>query len=172
VVELGGNIQGGIVGGTAQGDSFDKLSEEMVYDSIGNVLGGWYVTLDVAGERSLNKPTVAGGLVLYTTFIPNNDMCGFSGDSYFNARYFTTGTAYKESVIGCAGGDVNCSGGTPVVLARSETASVGMASEVALHKGRETGSQAYVQLSTGEAMSIDVGGPPGSTSGIISWRDL
>lgn len=172
VVEKGGNIQGGSVTGAANGDTVDNLSDEMVNDTVGNALGGWYVDLPVSGERSLNKPTVAGGLVLFTTFVPNSDLCGFSGDSYFNVLYFTTGTAYKESVIGCAGGDVKCTGGTPIVLSRSETSSTGMASSIAIHMGRETGAQAYVQLSTGEASAIDVNTPPGSTSGIISWRDL
>lgn len=172
IVELGGAIQGGSVAGALNGTTVDNLSDEVVNDNIGNTLSGWYVDLPVSGERSLNKPTVAGGLVLFTTFVPNDDLCGFSGESYFNVLYFTTGTAYKESVIGCSGGDEDCSGGTPTVLARSEGSATGMASSIAIHMGRETGAQAYVQLSTGEAASIEIETLPGAKSGIISWRDL
>ena len=172
VVELGGAIQGGSVAGALNGDSVDNLSDEIVDDSVGNTLAGWYVDLPVSGERSLNKPTVAGGLVLFTTFVPSSDLCGYSGDSYFNVLFFTTGTAYKESIIGCASGDDDCSGASPTVLSRSEESATGMASSIAIHMGRETGAQAYVQLSTGEAAAINLETLSGSTSGIISWRDL
>jgi type IV pilus assembly protein PilY1 len=171
-VELGGNFKTGKVAGTNQGTSVDSLGEEMVYDSVGNSLSGWYVDLPVAGERSLNKPTVIGGLVLYTTFVPNSDLCGFSGNSFFSVLYFTTGTAFKESVIGCVGGDQNCTSADPIVLSRTESAATGMASSIAIHMGREEGARAYVQLSTGEAASLDIETPPDVRSGIISWRDL
>ena len=174
VVKEGGNFDpAGVLAGTVQANTFDTLSNELVYDSVGDPnLWGWYLNLPEAGERSLNKPTVISGLVLFTTFVPNSDICGFSGNSYINALFYTTGTAYKESIIGCAGGDDDCLGADPTILARTETASIGMASSIAVHMGREAGAQAYVQLSTGEALAIGFAGAFENKSGVISWRDL
>lgn len=174
IVKEGGNFDPvGVLAGTVQANTFDALSNELVYDSVGDPnLWGWYVNLPESGERSLNKPTVIAGLVLFTTFVPNDDICGFSGNSYLNALFYTTGTAYKESVIGCAGGDDLCAGADPTILARTEDAATGMASSIAVHMGREEGAQAYIQLSTGEARALGFSTALETKSGIISWRDL
>lgn len=124
---------------------------------------GWYINFSTSGERALNKPTIIGGLVLFTTFIPATDVCALGGNSYFWAAYYETGTAYTKSVIGLSG---------TTVLRRSTTASTGMASSIAVHSGRESGAKAYVQMSTGEATVIEFNPAISQKSGIIAWREL
>lgn len=44
---------------------------------------GWYYPLTQnIKERSLTKPIVFGGVVIYSSFIPNQDLCGYGGDGY------------------------------------------------------------------------------------------
>jgi len=78
---------------------------------------GWFTTLPQSGaangERVLSSPVVFGGIVLFPTFIPANDICASSGTSYLYALYYKTGSPYTESVIGTsagAGGVTNVSG--------------------------------------------------------------
>lgn len=124
---------------------------------------GWFMNFPLSGERSLNKPTVIGGLVLFTTFIPDSSVCGLGGNSYFYAVYYETGTAYYKSVIGTSG---------TTVLKKSATSSVGMASSIAVHAGRESGMKAYVQMSTGQATTLGINPAKPNQSGIIAWREL
>ncbi len=124
---------------------------------------GWYMNLSVSGERSLNKPTVIGGLVLFTSFVPDSSVCGLGGNSYFYALYYETGTAYYKSIIGTSG---------TTVMKKSTTASIGMASSIAVHSGRESGMKAYIQLSTGEATAVNFTAATKNQSGIFAWREL
>ena len=43
---------------------------------------GWTRTLTLSGERVLTKFAVLGGIVFTPSFVPNDDPCGFGGDSY------------------------------------------------------------------------------------------
>ncbi len=156
VVKTDGSLTG-VTGAT----SFSGL-ETLILSS----KNGWYLNFPSSKERSLNKPTVIGGLVLFTTFIPTSDVCGLGGNSYFYAAYFTTGTAYYKSIIGTSSSDAT------VVLRRSESSSVGMASSIAVHAGRETGAKAYIQMSTGQATVVDFTTALSIKSGIIAWREL
>lgn len=124
---------------------------------------GWWMNLTAARERSLNKPTVIGGVVLFTTFVPDSDTCALGGNSWFYALYFETGSAYSSSVIGTSGG---------AVLKKSTSSSVGMASSIAIHSGRESGAKAFVQMSTGEATVISFTTAINIKSAIIAWREL
>jgi len=66
-----------------------------------DVTGGWYINLDSANngynsERLITDPTVTTrGWVLYTTFEPTNDICGFGGRSYlWMVNYNNGGTPH------------------------------------------------------------------------------
>ncbi|MBI5636840.1 MAG: hypothetical protein HZA03_02595 [Nitrospinae bacterium] len=126
---------------------------------------GWYMNLTTSLERALNKPSVIGGLVLFTTFVPDADACALGGNSWFYATYYETGSAYTSSVIGLGSGDTT-------VLRKSASSSVGMASSIAIHSGRESGLKAYVQMSTGQASVVEVTPASDINSGIIAWREL
>ncbi len=127
---------------------------------------GWFFNFLLSGERSLNKPTIVGGLVLFTSFVPSTDICAFGGTSYFFSVYYKTGTAYKSSTIGTIGSS------NDIILRSETTGKAGLASAVAIHSGQGAGAKAYMQLSTGEVNAISFETASDIKSGIISWRDL
>jgi type IV pilus assembly protein PilY1 len=78
--------------------SFDTGSTSLV----GTVqsMDGWYTRLPTAGERVLSNPSLLGGTVFFTTFIPDNDICDAAGTGNVYALFYLTGTAYKNPIIG------------------------------------------------------------------------
>ncbi|MCX8012048.1 MAG: hypothetical protein N3A64_02690, partial [Desulfobacterota bacterium] len=131
---------------------------------------GWYHNLWTSGgnpsERVLYRPVVFGGIVLFTTFIPNSDICGYGGSSNLYALNFTTGTANAEPVIGKSGTEI----------LKKESLGSGMASGVVLHVvtvdmggGDNDMEKTYVQMSTGAIIQKDVE-TQNQQSGITSWR--
>jgi type IV pilus assembly protein PilY1 len=127
---------------------------------------GWYRRLDLTGERIINKPAVLGGILLAPSFVPNNDVCGFGGDSYLYALYFETGTAYYQSVIGTE--DV---GGKYRVLDK-KSLGAGLSSSLGIHVGREEGATGFVQQSTGTITEIPFIPAFKVKSGFTSWREV
>jgi type IV pilus assembly protein PilY1 len=101
---------------------------------------------------------------MFTSFIPTSDPCGMGGNSYVYAVYYLTGTAYPTPTIG--------TGAANLVLSRSATSSVGQASSITIHSGREAGATAYIQMSTGQTITVSATPPTTIKSGIISWREL
>ena len=62
----------------------------------------WYVKLVADGnpsERVIANPLVAGGLVFFTTFVPDNDVCGGNGQAWLYALDYETGLAPDYSVF-------------------------------------------------------------------------
>ncbi|MDH5543275.1 MAG: PilC/PilY family type IV pilus protein [Nitrospinota bacterium] len=157
VVSKGGAITGGPGGIT----TLQGLADEILAN-----YQGWYMRLTTSKERALNKPSIVGGVVLATSFIPNTDVCGFGGLNYLYSLYYKTGTAYKESTIGYS------SSNPDIVLKRSETAGTGLASSVAIHAGREEGAVAYIQKSTGEVTEVKFDTVINIKSGIVAWREV
>lgn len=50
-------------------------------------------------ERVVNQPLVVGGVVFFTSFVPDNDPCGGSGGSYLYAIDYQTGLAPTKPVF-------------------------------------------------------------------------
>jgi len=122
---------------------------------------GWYLDFPTAGERALSKPLVIGGLVAWTTYIPEQaDPCAFEGTSYLYATYYETGTAYKEYVFEQAGETV----------LRSVSLGVGVPSSVGAVAKAENTIMGFIQQSTGTIMQVEETTPFTIKSGIIGWR--
>lgn len=148
-------------------------SGTVAYSSYTNLLSdirtnykGWYVNLtDPAGpsEKVLSRSVVLGGLVLFTTFTPSSDICGFQGDSSIYALYYETGTAYIKPVIGTAG-----SGASETVL-KTKTLGKGMPTTVGIAVGKKT--KGYVQTSTGTIVEVEAAPPLAVRSGAAGWRE-
>jgi type IV pilus assembly protein PilY1 len=127
-------------------DSFDSSS-----GSTNTIVGriqskdGWYTTLDdqdpatPTRERVLLQPTILGGLVLFPSFQPDDDLCSFSGSSFLYALYYKSGTAYKEPVIGTVS-----QGGNTNVARRQALGDPGMASGLQVHMGAQGSNQSGV----------------------------
>jgi type IV pilus assembly protein PilY1 len=123
---------------------------------------GWYLNFPTAGERSLARSLVIGGLVAWTSYIPNaDDPCAFEGTSRLYATYYKTGTAYYKYVFDQSGDTV----------LRSTELGVGVPSAVG---GVVTGTntlKGFVQQSTGTIVEIQQTTPFGLKSRIIGWRE-
>lgn len=151
-----------------------------VQTSVQNV-DGWFTTLRTAGERSLSAPTILGGTVFFTTFIPTADICVAAGSGNLYALYYLTGTAYNQSVIG-----TTTTGGTTTIK-KSIALGTGLPSQMAVQigsagagasgssgsgsgcAGRVTG---FMQASTGVLGSVCGKPALSSWSRMLSWRDL
>ncbi len=122
---------------------------------------GWYVNLVDQKERSLTKPSILGGVVLFTTFTPDDDICGYGGSGKLYAIYFETGTAYKKSVIGLyPDGRVRSS----IDLGSGLPASVG------IHVGQEETAAGFIQLSTGSIEQVRVDPAFEVKSAPVYWK--
>jgi type IV pilus assembly protein PilY1 len=131
---------------------------------------GWVLDLvDIAGpgagERVLEKPSVLGGLVMFSSFKPNNDICQYGGDGRIYGLYFETGTAYKRDVFSLG----NPAFGT--VLDRSLDLGQGRPSGLAIHLGQQKGGKIYVQQSTGTIEELVMKAPFAQKSGTVLWYE-
>ncbi len=61
----------------------------------------WYIKLLIDGysERIITKPLIAGGLVFFQTFIPDNDPCGGNGSAWLYVVDYETGLPPTNTVF-------------------------------------------------------------------------
>lgn len=132
---------------------------------------GWKRVQSMPKERALSKPSLLGGLALYTTYVPNQDVCSFGGESYLYALYFETGTAYKKPVF--TGENATETIGGLTVIRHRLRLGLGMASSVGIHVGQQAGGTAtgYVQQSTGAILQLDLDPAFNIRSGFLSWEE-
>jgi type IV pilus assembly protein PilY1 len=140
--------------------TFDELKVMQNFGSTYEV--GWYKALD-SSERIVSKPSVLGGILLAPSFVPNEDVCGFGGDSYLHALYFETGTAYVKSVVGVEADDR---------VKDKIKLGVGISSSLGIHVGRKSGAKGFVQQSTGTINQIDLTPAFSVKSGFVNWREV
>jgi len=133
---------------------------------------GWYLNFSETGERNLGQAGVLGDIVTFSTFVPNDDLCAYEGRSYLYALYYKTGTAYWKGVLKTE--DNNGTGIDPDTHKVVSKIDVGKGySETAnIHTGREAGSKAFVQTSTGAIISIEQANPGITKSGKVSWQEM
>lgn len=153
----------GSITGTAEAATFGELKLRQGPGLTYEV--GWYRNLEL-GERIVSKPSVLGGILLAPSFVPNDDICGFGGDSYLYALYFETGTAYVESVVGTT------PDGTKDKVLDRVGLGVGISSSLGIHVGREHGARGFIQQSTGTINQIDLTPALSIKSGFVNWREV
>lgn len=95
---------------------------------------GWYTTLPTSGERSLSIPTLLGGTLLFTTFVPTTDICAVTGSGYLYALFYLTGSAYEQPLIG------SYTSGNNTNVTRSLSLGTGLPSSVAVQLTRQGSS--------------------------------
>jgi len=62
---------------------------------------GWFVDLEMPGERVSSPALVTGGLVFFLTFVPSlDDPCSVGGTTYLYYREFDTGCVPNQTVFG------------------------------------------------------------------------
>ena len=126
---------------------------------------GWIRALDLSGERSLVRPILFGGTLLYTTFRPNSDICSFGGHSYLYGLYYLTGTAYPKPVF-----EENLPTKPTDIVPYKLDLGEGLASKPAIHMGKDTNT-AFIQQSNGEIMNVRIHPAHNTRSGLTSWVD-
>jgi type IV pilus assembly protein PilY1 len=138
---------------------------------------GWYLDFSTYKERNLGQATLFGDLLTFTTYVPSSDICSFEGESNLYAVYYKTGTAYFKSVIGSTFTDVNGNEELDpeqgeLEMNRKISLGKGLASTPNIHVGKQEGSKAFVQTSTGAIEIIEQINPANVKSGVISWEDM
>ena len=67
---------------------------------------GWYIDLDISGERSVTSAVVRFGAVFFNTFIPTSSACTSGGGGYKMAVDSATGGALDEAAFDSNGDSV------------------------------------------------------------------
>jgi len=67
---------------------------------------GWYYDLPNPGERVIASSLLMGGIVFFTTFTPNNDVCGYGGVARLYALKYDTGCAPEQPVLDVNGDNI------------------------------------------------------------------
>ena len=161
-------------------DTFLSLEEEMGKDPYpadndpapGTDIfpNGWKLHFSAARERNLGQAALLGDILTFTTYAPDPNACQNEGDSYFYATYYKTGTAFSRSVIGL-GNETDPGDGSSKDVLRKQSLGKGLAVSPAMHTGREKGSKAFVQTSTGAILVIEQANPGAVKSGRTYWME-
>lgn len=146
-------------------------SFQQMVSSVQDKYAGWYIPLDNpasnASERVLARSSVLGGLVLFTTYQPNGDVCSILGNSYMYAVYYETGTASPQAV---AEGDKGVGTDALGEFVRAKIdLGLGMPTAVGVAIGETVSG--FVQKSTGEIIRIEATPALNVRSGISGWRE-
>ncbi len=126
--------------------------------------GGWHLEYPLSGERTLGQATLYGGLLTFTSYVPDDDPCQSGGESKLWALYYQSGTAYYSGILGTqadASGDLAIS-----QISLGE----GMTTTPSIQTGRSQGSNVLIQSSTGKITKINQKNPLATKSGLRSWR--
>ncbi len=137
---------------------------------------GWHHALEaysgISSERVVSKATVLGGIVFFPGYTPNEDLCGFGGDTNYYAMYYETGTAYYKHILPGTGTTDTIGGESTKRVDNKLFVGHGAPPPAAgFHVGRESGATAFLQMSTGEVVKINVDTAFPIKSGIAAWRD-
>jgi type IV pilus assembly protein PilY1 len=128
--------------------------EEMV-----NSKKGWYRELTATGERTLFRPLIIGGAVVFTTYTPvSGDICQFGGTGRLYALYYITGTAYKSPILGVQGN---------IILPSIELGS-GLPSEPTMWIGASE-ERVFIQI-RGKPEGRNINLPHNPRGGLILWK--
>ena len=123
----------------------------------------------------LEKPAIIGGVLFATSFVPNQDICSYGGDSYLYGLYFETGTAYLNPVFVGSDGleSVTMDGTTQDKVVDVIFLGEGLASSPGIHVGRQAGNQAtgFIQTSKGLIKSLAIDPALSIRSGLETWRE-
>jgi type IV pilus assembly protein PilY1 len=138
---------------------------------------GWFIDLQTSAglpsERVVSKASVLGGIVFFPGYIPNDDVCGFGGDSGFYGLYFETGTAFPKIVLpgGSVGPSMIDGESQTVVGTRIDLGSGAPPPATGFHVGQQEGAKAFLQMSTGQVIELDVETAFRLKSGLTFWRE-
>jgi len=132
---------------------------------------GWYKDFPEPRERNLGQGVLLGGLLTFSTYQPFSDLCLSEGLAYLHGVYFGTGTAWHEAVF-TGGGDTGLDEAGNVI--EQVGPHLGLVTTPNIHVGKEEGSKAFVQTSTGTIVEIPQPNIPVKNikTGRTSWDEV
>ena len=140
-------------------DNNSTMSWDTMASKVNSKEGGWRLDFQTPWERVLGQPAILGGVVLFTTYSPDTDICIPEGLSALYGLYYKTGTAYYDPILGVLGDTIRTSVGL----------GTGLAITPSLHVG-DNGATAYIQTSSGAIETIKLKTPISVQSGMLFWR--
>ena len=119
-------------------------------------------------ERNLGQATLLGGLVSYSTYIPDTDVCNPEGSGYLYGIFYQTGTSWFKDVFGRQSADINTPIEEGIFLGK------GLSTTPNIHVGKNVGGKAFIQTSVGQIVEIPQPNMPieNIKSGRIKWHDI
>ncbi len=164
ITATGATISGSTCGDTTAIEWCDLLNAIVAKN-------GWVINFpsvagheSLSGERSFAKPVVLGGLIIFTSYIPEEDLCSDSqGNGYLWAVYYETGSAYKNYVF------TDEIAGEPATVGREKQLGEGFASVSAMVT-RGGSLKALAQTSLGNIPEIEIKTPFSLQSGIVGFK--
>jgi len=150
-------------------NNIDTFTDLELYMETDPVPRGWKIDFSETRERNLGQGALLGDVLTFTTYAPDPNSCQNEGDSYLYAAFYKTGTAFSTPVIGFNAGVQDTDGSSEVM--RKQSLGRGLAVSPAMHTGREEGSKAFVQTSTGAILVIEQANPGAVKSGKSYWME-
>ncbi|MDB5927139.1 MAG: Type fimbrial biosis protein PilY1, partial [Betaproteobacteria bacterium] len=159
---------------------------------------GWYMDFPTTGERSVFRPLILSGRLIYTTLVPSTAACSLGGTSFLMIVDPTTGGRVDAAVLDSSGdGKLNStdkitSGGT-TVYASGVQSTVGITPTPAIVLGGPSastpapgdaiyGTSGPLLAGSGLLIAYAIGGGSGgrtttilglaASSGRVSWREV
>ncbi|HTY07966.1 MAG TPA: PilC/PilY family type IV pilus protein [Candidatus Edwardsbacteria bacterium] len=148
-------------------DSGTTWGKWSTFIAANDTMKGWYRILpqtvtggNTYSERVLTKTAVIGGALFASAFQPSGDPCALGGYGSLYALFYTTGTAYRDTIIQRQGAT-----NYPVKVSLG----AGVPSAPSLHVG-SNGQSAFIQTPTGAILNIGTMLPYNPRSGNIFWK--
>ena len=132
---------------------------------------GWYFQLDDPGtdpgERVIEESTVVAGVSFFTSFTPNEDICGFGGA----ARVYAVD--YRTGLIATAGNDTTLrANGGGNITERYKELGPGLPSKVVFHRDSGSGLSSVMVQTSDTTVHVETVTLTGRLWGIGSWRTV
>ena len=130
---------------------------------------GWYFQLEdpggKPGERVMDESSVVDGVVFFTSFTPDEDICDYGGEARLYAVDYKTGT------IATSGGDTALAAeGGGEITERYRTLGPGFPSRPAYHKDFATGLSSVLVQTNDATVHVEKVNLTGKLWQIGSWR--
>ncbi len=145
-------------------------AEQQVFNDKRNGVG-WYFDLDDPGgdpaERVLEESVVVAGVSFFTSFYPNEDICGYGG----NARLYAVD--YKTGFIATSGDVTTLSAeGGGNITERYKELGVGLPSKPVFYRDLSTGLSSIMVQTSDTTVHVETVTLTGKLWGIGSWRTV
>jgi len=121
---------------------------------------GWKHAFSAAGERVLGPAAVLGGLVMFTSFTPAQEVCSADGSSRLWALYYKTGTPYFWPSLARPNGAFS-----PFI-----ELGPGLAAGPILQISEKQAVTAVTLLTSGDITNAEITSPFPYKSGCLFWR--